>query len=313
MVKIGFSLQSQYDCPNAQVIELLSDAGFSAVSPVWSPNLPLEEIAACVQKHNMTIQSLHAPHGGHSALWNSKDPLSAKAQKNITDCIDACARFQIPVMVVHGWQGLFYTFPKEPLDFSVFDRIVDYAGQKNVSVAFENLEGEEYLEALMTRYCDRSHVGYCWDSGHDHCYPHKLDFLESFGQRLIMTHLNDNLGLRNPDGTPTRDDDLHFLPYDGNIHWETALGRLKNLPKQEILNFELKKRSISNAPKDLIYEKLSAKEFFELAGKRALSTVENKHVFLLLCESHTVDRKYLFARPEAFLVLDQTVFCVNNR
>lgn len=269
MVDLGFSLQARYDLSISQTVALLNNAGFSAVSPVWSPDLELETLATCVQKHNMTIQSLHAPHGNLAALWNSKDLLSPKAERNITDCIDACARFQIPVAVVHGWQGLIYTFPTEPLDFSVFDRIIDHADQKKVSIAFENLEGEEYLEALMTRYRGRSNVGYCWDSGHDHCYPHKTDFLEAFGDRLIMTHLNDNLGLRDPAGVPTGNDDLHFLPYDGNIHWENALDRLKNLPKQNILNFELKKRSTSTAPADLIYEELSTEAYFHLAGQRA--------------------------------------------
>lgn len=269
MVGLGFSLQSQYACPQEHVIELLCAAGFSAVSPVWSPELPLHSLAACVQKHNMTIQSLHAPHGGLAYLWNSKDPLSVQAEKRITGCIDACAQFEIPIAVVHGWQGLYYTFPEAPLDFTVFDRIVDYAGQKNVSIAFENLEGEEYLQALMTRYSNRPHIGYCWDSGHDHCYPHKLNFLESFGQKLIMTHINDNLGLRDPNGIPTGNDDLHFLPYDGNIHWQSALARLKNLPKQKVLNFEIKKRSKSNIPEDLIYDKLLPEEFFRLASRRA--------------------------------------------
>lgn len=267
MVKLGFSLQANYACP--QTIELLCEAGFSAVSPVWSPELPLESLAACVQKHNMTIQSLHAPCVGIPYFWKPNEPLSAQTEKNTTDCIDACAQFQIPVAVVHGWQGHHYTFPGEPLDYSVFDRIVNYAEEKNVSIAFENLEGEEYLQALMTRYHDRSHIGYCWDSGHDHCYPHKLNFLESFGQKLIMTHLNDNLGPRDPNVISTPNDDLHFLPYDGNIHWESAIGQLKNLPKQNILNFELKKRSASTAPEDLIYEALSLEEYLRLAGQRA--------------------------------------------
>lgn len=269
MVNIGFSLQAKYDCSQERVIELLSESGFSAVSPVWSPELELETLANSLQKHNMTFQSMHAPHGAIAPLWNRKDPLSAVTKHKITDCIDACARFQIPITVIHGWTGLDYTFPKEPLDFSVFDSIVDYAEQKKVSIAFENLEGEEYLEALLSRYNDRPHIGYCWDSGHDHCYPHKLDFLKSFGQRLIMTHINDNLGLRDPNGIPTGNDDLHFMPYDGKIDWQSALQRLKNLPKQNILNFEIKKRSTSNALEDLIYEKLSPKEFFSLAGKRA--------------------------------------------
>jgi len=269
MVSIGFSLQAQYPGSQAQVIELLCDAGFSAVSPVWSPELALDSLAACVLKHNMTIQSLHAPHGGLAYIWNSQNPLSAKAQKNITDCIDACAQFDIPIAVVHGWQGLQYVFPDAPLDFTAFDRIVDHAEKKKVSIAFENLEGEEYLEALLTRYRDLPHIGYCWDSGHDHCYPHKTDFLEAYGDRLIMTHLNDNLGLRDPGGVPSGNDDLHFLPYDGNICWEKAIARLQTLPRQTVLNFELKKRAVSTAPGDLIYHNLSTEEYFRLAGLRA--------------------------------------------
>ncbi len=269
MADIGFSLQPKYDCPLEQVIALLHDAGFSAISPVWSPDLPLDSLADCALKHKMTLQSLHAPHGGPTYLWNSKDPQSVKVQRKITDCIDACARFQIPVTVIHGWEGFDYSFREEALDFSVFDRIVDHAEKKKVCIAFENLEGEEYLNALMTHYSDRAHVGYCWDSGHDHCYPHKLNFLESFGQRLIMTHINDNLGLRDPNGIPTGLDDLHFLPYDGNIHWENALNQLKNLPQQKILNFEIKKGSHSTDPKDLIYDSLSPEAFFRLAGQRA--------------------------------------------
>ncbi len=269
MTELGFSLQAQYDCPWEQVIELLHDSGFSAVSPLWSSDLPLESLAVSVQKHNMTVQSLHAPHGGLAYLWNSRNPLSVKAEKKITDCITACSEYGIPMTVVHGWQGLDYVFPNTPLDFSVFDRIVDYAGQKDVSIAFENLEGEEYLEALLTRYQDLPYIGYCWDSGHDHCYPHKTDFLAAYGNRLIMTHINDNLGLRDPAGIPTGDDDLHFLPYDGNIRWEREIFRLKGLPKQKILNFEIKKRSKSTTPEDLIYANLSPEAFFLLAGQRA--------------------------------------------
>ena len=266
MIDLGFSLQAQYDCPQEQVIELLKDAGFSAVSPAWSPELSLDSLAACLQKHGMMFQSLHAPHRGIPYLWDPKDPLSADVQRSITDCIDACARFRIPVAVVHCWQGLQYTFPEESLDFSVFDRIADYAEQRGVSIAFENLEGEEYLAALLDRYRDRSHVGYCWDSGHDHCYPHTLDFLKTFGHRLIMTHIHDNFGTR---GVPTTLDDLHLLPRDGNIHWESNIARLKNLPKQSILNFELKKLCKSPAPEDRIYAELSTGDYFRLAAQRA--------------------------------------------
>ena len=267
MVSLGFSLQSKYDCPPTQAVEMLHDAGFTAFSPVWSPELPLDDLTAWAQKLGMTIQSIHAPHGGQPHLWDPQDPLRDATLQKFLDCIDTCSQFAIPIAVVHGWQGLGYTFPEAPLDFSAFDRIVDHAEEKNVKIAFENLEGEEYLHALMTRYRSRPHVGYCWDSGHDHCYPHKIDFLKSFGDRLIMTHIHDNLGTRG--AVPTTLDDLHLLPWDGNIPWESEISRLKNLPKQNILNFELKKLCKSTDPGDRLYAELSTEEYFRLAAQRA--------------------------------------------
>lgn len=269
MIDLGFSLQPQYNLPVAKVIELLAESGFSAVSPLWSPELNLDHLISCADAHNMKLQSLHAPHKGISKLWKPDTPDSIEAQANIMRCVDACAQFHIPIMVLHCWSGVIYTFPEEPLDFRFFDSLVDYAKQRGISIAMENLEGEEYLDAVMTRYRDQPHIGFCWDSGHDHCYPHKLDFLEQFGDRLIMTHLNDNLGLRDPSGIPSGNDDLHFLPYDGNIPWEHTLLKLKNAPKQTILNFEFKVQSHSKDPADLLYANLPLETFLRTAGIRA--------------------------------------------
>ena len=262
--ELGFSLQPQYDL--MQVVPMLKRVGFSAVSPLWSADLDMHALAACARAHNMIIQSLHAPHKNIAFLWQPDSQESAIAQENIFRSIDACAEHEIPILVVQGWQGRIYTFPDTPLDFRVFDRLMDYAEQKGVTIAFENLEGEEYLQALMERY---PNAGFCWDSGHDHCYPHKTDFLKAFGHRLIMTHLNDNFGLRHPNGIPSGNDDLHLLPHDGTVDWDQAIGRLKSMPKQEILNFEIKIRSHSTAPEDLPYVNLSLEQFFELAATRA--------------------------------------------
>ena len=251
------------------VIEQLAKAGFSAVSPLWSPDLDLKALTTWVKKYSMTIQSLHAPHRGIPLLWQPDDPQSRETQNNILACVRACGEFQIPIMVIHGWQVLGYTFPSEPLDFRFFDRMVDFAREQKVMIAFENLEGEEYLQALLERYKDQSHIGFCWDSGHDLCYPHTIDFLERFGHRLIMTHLNDNLGVRDPGGIPSGLDDLHFLPYDGKTDWNAAVERLKKAAKQEMLNFEIKIRSKSTDPNDLIYVGLPPEQFFQLAGNRA--------------------------------------------
>lgn len=272
--KIGFSLQGDYGLPVTQVIGLLKQAGFSSVSPLWSPDLDLAVIDSAVRKNGMTIQSIHAPHKGVPLLWQPDSPDAAAVQENMLRSLDDCAKYHVPVLVAHGWQGLDYRFPDTPLDFRFLDRMVEHAKKFGVSIAFENLEGEEYLAALMARYEGLPHIGYCFDSGHDNCYPHKTDFLKAYGDRLIMTHLNDNFGLRDPAGVPSGNDDLHFLPYDGKIDWNIALGRLASCRKQKTLNFEIKLRSHSTVPADRPYTQLSVEEFIALSGNHARQIAE---------------------------------------
>lgn len=272
--RIGFSLQKQYDRPHTQIIPLLQKFGFSAVSPIWSNDIDMSSLADCAARHSVELQSLHAPHRGIALLWEPDSEGAEEVFENILKSLDDCVRFEIPILVMHGWSGLYYTFPEAPLDFRLFDRIVRYAEERGISIAFENLEGEEYLAALMSRYVSCKNVGYCWDSGHDNCYPHKTDFLKEYGDRLIMTHINDNLGLRREDGIPMGEDDLHFIPFDGTVDWDSAIGRLNRAPRQRTLNFELKTSSHSTATEDLIYSGVSLEDFIAKAGMRAQKIAE---------------------------------------
>lgn len=256
--KLGFSLEMEYDRPMEQVIRLLRDAGFSALSPLYGQDI--SAIAECARACNMTLQSLHAPPKGMARLWEQED---SELHQNMLDSLDVCARFEIPILVVHGWQGHGYTFPDTPLDFTFWDRFVRHAEDLGVAIAFENLEGEEYLAALMERYSSMSHVGFCWDSGHDRCYPHTMDFLKRFGHRLIMTHFNDNLGVRGENYTSK--DDLHLLPFDGNTDWHDHLAPMAAARKQDTLNFELKTLSHGIAT----YPQWTLEQFIAEAATRA--------------------------------------------
>lgn len=264
--KLGFSLEMEYDRPIAQVIPLLKCAGFSAVSPVWGQDL--QEIAACACQYGMAIQSLHAPPKGMAKLWEPDASDSAPLQHAMLESLEACARFAIPILVVHGWQGHGYIFPDTPLDFRFWDRLVRRAQELGVCIAFENLEGEEYLAALMARYHNLPHVGFCWDTGHDRCYPHVMDFLAAYGDRLIMTHINDNFGVQG--NYFSSKDDLHLLPFDGNTDWRTHLGRLNGTKKQNTLNFELKTLSHGVAT----YPQWTLEQFIAEAGSHARQIAE---------------------------------------
>ena len=190
MEKLGFSLQSSYGIPMPQVIDMLADTGFCAVSPVWQRGENLSEILQQVKARNLTIQSLHGPLRGLPAMWQHDPEIARPILEDMLQSAADCAAAEIPILVVHSWTGLDYTFRKEDLCFDHFDKLVQQAQRDGICIAFENLEGPEYLEALMERYVGCSAVGFCWDSGHEQCFTPRQDFLQHYGNRLMMTHLN---------------------------------------------------------------------------------------------------------------------------
>ena len=264
MCKIGFSLQESYSLPRQEVLRLLKEAGFDGISPVWQGRQDLEETAKTAKELGLSIHSLHAPHDRNCDLWAQT---GSPILQDTFACIDACREWDIPILVIHPWGRFDYTFREEELFYGNFDRLVDYAGEKGVKIAFENLQGPEYLMALLDRYADAPSVGFCWDSGHELCYPPPADLLEKYGDRLLFTHLNDNYG-------PTqRDlwsgDDLHLLPGDGKADWKIILQRLKAAALQQVLNFELKVNPKPGKCKVDLYSHLPLEDYLKEAAQRA--------------------------------------------
>lgn len=266
MGKIGFSMQENSSIPAPEVIRLLRDTGFDAVSPLWQRDINLDDTVNTAVSCGLTLQSLHGPLRGLPMMWESAP--AQIAQEHLA-AVDSCAEYGIPILVVHSWTGIHYTFREEDLYFGHFDRLVDRAVSKGLQIAFENLEGAEYLDALMARYSGCDAVGLCWDSGHERCYTPSRDVLAMYGDRLLMTHLNDNFGVTHPEGLLQGTDDLHLLIGDGNTDWKHTIDRLKNAKPQEILNFEFKIRPKGDRCKLDLYSKLPLEQFFQEAYRRA--------------------------------------------
>lgn len=275
MMKFGFSLQSSYPLPMTQVVDLLADTGFCAISPGCELKDQLEAVIAQARARNMAVQSLHGPLRGMPAMWSHDPEVAAPLLREIMDALEDCVRFEIPLLVIHPWNGVEYTFRQEDLCFTHFDILVARAEKLGVCIAFENLEGPEYLCALLDRYENSPAVGFCWDSGHERCYTPGWDALKRYGRRLVMTHLNDNLGVTDPEGHLHGTDDLHLLPYHGNLDWEETCARLNAARKQDILNFELKIRPKGDRCILDLYSRLSLEEYFRDAYQNACLAMEN--------------------------------------
>lgn len=267
--KLGISICNNYQIPTTEVVKLVKQIGFDAISPEWENDEKLNAIVRTANEYNVEIQSLHAPYGGASNMWKNDREVSVKALNELLIPLEACKKYNIPIMVVHTWIG-FDNIPaptKEGIDN--FTELVNKATEYGVKIALENTEGLDHLEALMEHFKDNEDVGFCWDSGHEMCYNYSEDLLAKFGDRLIMTHLNDNLGISRYDGTTYWTDDLHILPFDGVANWDYNIERLKKSNRLEILNFELSIRPKPNRYENAIYEKMSYEEYFTEAYKRA--------------------------------------------
>ena len=122
---------------------------------------------------------------------------------------------------------------------------------------------------LMEHFKGNDVVGFCWDSGHELCYNHSQDLLAKLGDRLLITHLNDNLGISRFDGKVFWTDDLHLLPFDGIADWDDNIRRLAKAQPLDILNFELGIYSKPGRHENDIYTQMSLEQYFTEAYKRA--------------------------------------------
>ncbi len=266
--KIGISVFGSSSTEMSEIVKIVKKVGFDAVSPEYRDGIDLAEVISAARDCGLEIQSMHAPYRGAADMWSTGER-ALTATEEIVSVLETCRDLDVPVMVLHAWIGFDYRFDESELRFNNYDRVVALAENYGVKIAFENTEGEEYLFALLDRYADKPHVGYCWDSGHEMCYNHSMDLLKKFGDRLIMTHLNDNLGISRFDGKIFWTDDLHLLPYDGVADWNYNVERLKKSAPQDILNFELNVLSKPGRRDNDVYSAMSTELYFTEAYKRA--------------------------------------------
>ena len=267
--KIGISYGRSFGLSDREALQIIKDVGFDAISPTWTSDDALCEIIDAAHSLGLELQSLHAPFGKAADMWCREESISAPVRKELFDVIDACVRFEIPVAVVHVWIGFDYQFDAASLYYGNYEAIVGYAREHGVKIAFENTEGIEYLYALMAHFEGNDTVGFCWDSGHEMCYNRSEDILGAFGERLLLTHLNDNLGISRFDGKIFWTDDLHLLPFDGIADWDDVVRRLRLARPLSILNFELTEISKPNRHENDLYAQMTPVQYFTEAYKRA--------------------------------------------
>ena len=239
-------------------IRLFHRVGFDGFFVGWDQNL--QAYRSLADDLGMLFQSVHAPFKNAAKMWqNGKE--AEIATEELLRCVEDCSEARVPILIVHPYIG----FQNQPTPTNAgianFRAVVERAKEKNVRIAFENVEGECYLEALLQAFEQDETVGFCWDSGHELCYNRGKDMTELYGNRLIATHLNDNLGVSDRNGRIYWTDDLHLLPFDGIADWNGIAARLNRCGYEGPLTFELTRQSKPNRHENDKYMRMSAEEY----------------------------------------------------
>jgi sugar phosphate isomerase/epimerase len=171
---------------------------------------------------HMDFPFLHSPFKGINNMWLPGEEYRT-VFNGIIESIDSAAACDVESVVVHvssGWQA-----PQvNDLGLSRYDTLVEYAQNKGVTLAFENLRVLGNLACLIDRYEHEQNVRFCYDCGHEHCYTKTVSWIDVFTNKIIATHIHDNLG--RPFEDKTSDRDTHWLPFDGTFNYHKMMQKL---------------------------------------------------------------------------------------
>jgi len=265
-IELAMGLNAQFGLPLEEQITALREVGFNGFFAYWRRDTDFAALKRAGDQAGMAFQFIHANQMLMEHVWQETER-TEEAVDELFSCLRDCADNGIPLMVAHAIDGFDWHTPT-PMGIRHFEKLVQEAERLHVRIALENAEGEEYLAALMERFHGNPYVGSCWDSGHEMCYNRK-DMLALYGDRLLCTHLNDNMGMSSQDGKMDWQDDLHLLPFDGIGDWEEMMGRLEKTGYHDMLTFELKISSPPSRHENDPYRKMDIRDYFTQAYMRS--------------------------------------------
>ena len=255
--------------PVTEQISMLKRVGWGGFFTGWDP-VSTADWANAAERLDLIYQSIHAPFSGCDCMWKEGDAGRDYANRLI-DCVTDCATHNIPVMVIHPFIG-FGEHTPTATGIENYARVVDAAERLGVTLGFENVEGEEYLAALMNAFSNSPACGFCLDTGHEMCYNEGRDMMALYGSHLCHTHFNDNFGVLDP--SLTWENDFHLLMGDGIVDWKRVMDRIDDSLYEGPLMCEL---TLSSKPGFCTHEGYAAmhlEAFYELALERARAVID---------------------------------------
>ncbi len=266
MRKIGINAELGFGIEIPEMMAHIKNAGFDAVFVSWHTDSPLAAWKAESLALGLEMPFIHAPFSKIEYLWED-DALGDEVLKVQMACVEDSAKNDIPIVVCHVYKGFGKEEKPTEIGLTRIKKLLDFAWEKGVRIAFENTEGEAYLDAVLTTFWDHPATGFCIDSGHELCYNYGHDLISKYGKKLIATHIDDNLGITGE--TIFWHDDLHVLPWDGKVDFDSFVKRVKATEFSDTLMFELTVKSKPNHTENDCYREMGCDAYLKEAYARA--------------------------------------------
>lgn len=239
-----------------ETIRAIEKSGFKNVFIQWYDkklDFSQEEQVKLCQSLNLNIIFAHLGYQNINSIWLDGEE-GEKLVDRYKDDIKKCKEYDIPMVVMHLTSH--FEAPKySEIGLERLKKIISYAKELGMKVAFENTKIKCYLEYVLKNIKDEN-VGVCFDSGHCHVHFDDEFNFEFFKDRIFAVHLHDN----------DKSDDLHLMPFDGTIDWQDVLTKLKKANYTGFITLELCYRyDYLNMPID---------EFYKLGYERAEKVAE---------------------------------------
>ncbi len=229
MRKIGINMGAARGLSNEEYVKTIKELGFEAVFTGVPSKEGCDALGELYAKYGISWDTMHSPFHHINDMWLDNED-GAKMHQDLLHTIDMCAYASVPITVIHLSSG--FTPPDlTPLGHQRYDAIVEHAGKKGVTLAFENLRKLGNFAYFMERYENEPHVAFCWDNGHENCYTPDFEFMPLFHKKLVCTHIHDNDG--------GRGNDQHWLPFDGNINFNRVAEHFRNCESNCTLMLEV--------------------------------------------------------------------------
>ena len=168
MRKLGISMPGAIAVSDQEFIETMAAAGFNATfTGVWEKQRQ-QSAANLLAKNGIAYETLHAPFGHINDMWLDCEGGDVMLDE-LKQTVDHCVMVGADIAVVHLSAGDLAPTVTD-LGRARFAKLVEYAQQKHVRIAFENQRKLANIAWAFETFSTADGVDFCWDCGHESCF-----------------------------------------------------------------------------------------------------------------------------------------------